>query len=55
MRAVTYQGKYSVSVENVAFPRIQESEDVIIKVTSTAIFGCMWKLPYCKNYLRELG
>src|SRR3546814_821500 len=39
MRALTWQGKRSVSVETVEDPRIQESTDAIIQVTSTAICG----------------
>jgi len=39
MRAVTYQGKYSVSVENVEDPTIQDTQDVIVKITSTALCG----------------
>ena len=39
MRAVTYQGKYSVSVENVEDPMIQDNQDVIVKITSTALCG----------------
>jgi S-(hydroxymethyl)glutathione dehydrogenase / alcohol dehydrogenase len=39
MRAVTYQGKYSVSVENVEDPIIQDTHDVIVKITSTALCG----------------
>ncbi|WP_067727484.1 zinc-dependent alcohol dehydrogenase [Oceanobacillus damuensis] len=39
MKAVTYQGKYKVEVKNVKPPTIQDSQDVIIKVTSTAICG----------------
>ncbi|MFZ3577749.1 zinc-dependent alcohol dehydrogenase [Virgibacillus sp. DJP39] len=39
MKAVTYQGKYSVSVEQVDDPTIQDREDVIVKITSTAICG----------------
>ena len=39
MKAVTYQGKYSVSVENVEDPMIQDSQDVIVKITSTALCG----------------
>ena len=39
MRAVTYQGKYSVSVENVEDPMIQDTQDVIVKITSTALCG----------------
>jgi S-(hydroxymethyl)glutathione dehydrogenase / alcohol dehydrogenase len=39
VRAVTYQGKYKVEVKNIEAPRIQDAEDVIIKITSTAICG----------------
>lgn len=39
MKAVTWQGKRSVSVENVPDPSIMESTDAIIRVTSTAICG----------------
>ncbi|WP_164669261.1 zinc-dependent alcohol dehydrogenase [Virgibacillus doumboii] len=54
MRAVTYQGKYSISVENVEFPKIQDSEDVIIKVTSTAICGSDLHL-YQGNFPLPIG
>ncbi len=39
MKAVTWQGKRSVSVVDVPDPVIQEPTDIIIKVTSTAICG----------------
>ena len=39
MRAVTYQGKNEIAVKNVDTPKIQDREDVIIRVTSTAICG----------------
>ena len=39
MRAVTWQGKRSVSVEEVPDPQIQEPTDAIIKVTTTNICG----------------
>lgn len=39
MKAVTYQGKYNVGVKNVADPVIKHPEDVIIRITSTAICG----------------
>src|ERR1700712_1516576 len=39
MKAVTWQGKRNVSVEDVPDPVIQEPTDIIIKVTSTAICG----------------
>jgi threonine dehydrogenase-like Zn-dependent dehydrogenase len=39
LKAVTYQGRRHVSVENVADPIIKEPNDVIIRVTSTAICG----------------
>ncbi len=39
MRALTWQGKRSVSVETVPDPVLQEPNDAIIRVTSTAICG----------------
>ncbi|MFC3038746.1 zinc-dependent alcohol dehydrogenase [Virgibacillus xinjiangensis] len=39
MKAVTYQGKYKVAVKKVPFPVIEEPQDVIIRITSTAICG----------------
>lgn len=39
MRAVTWQGRRNVSVEDVADPTIQDPTDAIIRVTSTAICG----------------
>lgn len=39
MKAVTWQGKRNVSVEEVSDPVIQEQTDIIIKITSTAICG----------------
>ena len=39
MRALTWQGKRSVSVEDVPDPQIQEPTDAIIKVTSSGLCG----------------
>ena len=39
MRALTWQGKRNVTVEDVADPVIQEPTDAIVRVTSTAICG----------------
>ena len=39
MKAVTWQGKRKISVENVPDPVIQKPNDIIIKVTSSAICG----------------
>ncbi len=39
MKALTWQGKRKVSVEEVADPVLEEPTDAIIKVTSTAICG----------------
>ncbi len=39
MRAVVYQGKSKVGVENVPDPKILNQSDAIIRVTSTAICG----------------
>ena len=39
MRALTYQGAYDVRIENVADPVIVEPDDVILRITATAICG----------------
>jgi len=39
MRAVTWQGRRNVSVEEVPDPTIQEPTDAIVRITSTAICG----------------
>ncbi len=39
MRAVCWNGKTSVSVENVPEPRILNPRDAVVRVTSTAICG----------------
>ncbi|MFC2947063.1 zinc-dependent alcohol dehydrogenase [Virgibacillus sediminis] len=39
MKAVTYQGKYKVAVKKVPFPVIKDPQDVIVRITSTAICG----------------
>ncbi|WZL74015.1 glutathione-dependent formaldehyde dehydrogenase [Clostridiaceae bacterium 35-E11] len=39
MKAITYQGMKSVKVKDVRDPKIENSDDVIIKVTSAAICG----------------
>lgn len=39
MRALTWQGKRKVTIEEVPDPRIQEPTDAIIRITSTAICG----------------
>ncbi|MCH1626877.1 zinc-dependent alcohol dehydrogenase [Ferdinandcohnia quinoae] len=39
MKAVTYQGPNQIEVKEVRDPQIEKSDDIIIKVTSTAICG----------------
>ncbi|MEV1073108.1 zinc-dependent alcohol dehydrogenase [Micromonospora parva] len=39
MRALTWQGKRDVRVEEVPDPRIEEPTDAIVKITSTAVCG----------------
>lgn len=39
MKALTWQGKRKVSVEEVADPRLEYDTDAIVKITSTAICG----------------
>ncbi|MFG6119807.1 zinc-dependent alcohol dehydrogenase [Thalassobacillus sp. B23F22_16] len=54
MKAVTYQGKHSVNVKKVDFPTIQDPQDVIIKITSTAICGSDLHL-YQGNFPLPIG
>ena len=54
MKAVTYQGKNEVAVKDVEAPKIQDREDVIIKVTSTAICGSDLHL-YQGNFPLPIG
>ncbi len=39
MRALTYHGAHDVRVENVADPGIEQPDDIILRVTATAICG----------------
>jgi threonine dehydrogenase-like Zn-dependent dehydrogenase len=39
MKALTYQGKHDVRVETVPDPKIELGEDIILRVTATAICG----------------
>lgn len=39
MKAITYHGFKNVKVDNVKDPTIQKPDDIIVKVTSTAICG----------------
>ncbi|GGM24018.1 glutathione-dependent formaldehyde dehydrogenase [Paraliobacillus quinghaiensis] len=39
MKAVTYQGKYEVAVKDVNYPKIEDKQDIIVRITSTAICG----------------
>jgi len=37
MRALTYQGAGDVRIDNVAEPDLQEEDDILLRVTATAI------------------
>ena len=39
MKALTWQGKRDVRVEEVPDPKLEEPTDAIVKITSTAICG----------------
>ncbi|QDH23308.1 zinc-dependent alcohol dehydrogenase [Saccharibacillus brassicae] len=39
MKALTYQGKRKVKVKDVATPKLEKRDDIIIRVTSTSICG----------------
>jgi len=54
LRAVTYQGKKSIAVKKVDFPKIIDPEDIIVKITSTAICGSDLHL-YQGNFPLPIG
>ncbi|WP_079478821.1 zinc-dependent alcohol dehydrogenase [Halobacillus salinus] len=54
MKAVTYQGKYAVAVKEVPDPEMLRRDDVIIRVTSTAICGSDLHL-YKGNFPLPIG
>ena len=39
MKAIVYRGKRDVEVEKVEDPKIEKEDDIVVKVTSTAICG----------------
>jgi S-(hydroxymethyl)glutathione dehydrogenase / alcohol dehydrogenase len=39
MKALVYAGYKSVHIDNVADPKIEKNDDIIVKITSTAICG----------------
>lgn len=39
MKALTYHGPHKVSVDNVADPGLEAADDIILRVTATAICG----------------
>jgi S-(hydroxymethyl)glutathione dehydrogenase / alcohol dehydrogenase len=56
MRAVTFQGTKDIQVKNVAYPVIQKKDDIIVRITSTAICGSdlhiyQGALPTQKDYV----
>lgn len=54
MKAVTYQGKYSIAVKEVDDAKIIDPQDVIVKITSTAICGSDLHL-YQGNFPLPIG
>ncbi|MCM3537019.1 zinc-dependent alcohol dehydrogenase [Priestia endophytica] len=54
MKAVTYQGKKEIAIKEVETPKIQDAQDVIVKITSTAICGSDLHL-YQGNFPLPIG
>ncbi|WP_112181054.1 zinc-dependent alcohol dehydrogenase [Paraliobacillus zengyii] len=54
MKAVTYQGKYEIAVKKVDYPKIQDKQDIIVRITSTAICGSDLHL-YQGNFPLPIG
>ncbi|WP_062232833.1 zinc-dependent alcohol dehydrogenase [Fictibacillus sp. FJAT-27399] len=56
MKAVTFQGAKEIEVKNVEDPKLQEKEDILVRITSTAICGSdlhiyQGALPAHKDYV----
>ena len=56
MRAVTFQGAKDIKVKNVSDPKIEKHDDILVKVTSTAICGSdlhiyLGAMPTHKDYV----
>ena len=56
MKAVTFQGAKNIQVKEVADPALQKNEDIIVRITSTAICGSdlhiyQGALPASKDYV----
>ncbi|WP_138419816.1 zinc-dependent alcohol dehydrogenase [Aquibacillus sediminis] len=54
MKAVTYQGKHEIAVTKKEYPKIEHEQDVIVKITSTAICGSDLHL-YQGNFPLPIG
>ncbi len=39
MKALTYHGPHHVQVENVPDPGVEQADDIILRITATAICG----------------
>ncbi|GFM87976.1 glutathione-dependent formaldehyde dehydrogenase [Pseudomonas cichorii] len=55
MRALTYHGAHNVKVDTVPDPQIQEADDIILRVTATAICGSDLHLYHGKIPATEHG
>lgn len=51
MKALTYHGPHHVQVENVPDPGVEQADDIILRITATAICGSDLHL-YRGKYLR---
>ena len=50
MKAVVYKKPFEVAIENVADPKIQHPNDVIVKITSSSNYSfCIFSLDYISN------
>ncbi|GAB7756148.1 hypothetical protein C9Y80_17390 [Escherichia coli] len=55
MKALTYHGPHHVQVENVPDPGIEQADDIILRITATAICGSDLHLYRGKIPLRCTG
>ncbi|STQ58869.1 oxidoreductase, Zn-dependent and NAD(P)-binding [Pseudescherichia vulneris] len=49
MKALTYHGPHNVRVESVPDPIIEQQDDIILRITATAICGSDLHLYHGKN------
>lgn len=52
MKALTYHGPHHVQVENVPDPGVEQADDIILRITATAICVALTSIFIEAKYLR---